>query len=695
MKRRHSLYLLLAGASLVGADPRYTQSDFGGIGLLQTPTARMAPAGEISVNANRTDPYSRYSFSLQPFDWMEGTFRYTSISNRDYGAADESGEQSYKDKAFDAKFRLVKEDRWTPEIAFGARDFGGTGLFSSEYFVGNKRVGDFDLSLGVAWGYIGNRGEWDNPLGWIDDRFDTRPKAEGTGELSSNSFFRGRPSPFGGINWQTPWDPLSLKLEYDGNDYKNEPLDNPQKQDSPFNIGLVFRVNDAIDLQAAFERGNTAMFGITLHTNFASRSAPAKTHDPAPESIAQTLPKPAADAVDWPDISQRLEDNAGYKVERITRKNKEVVVYGEQTRYLYPPEAIGRTARILDNSTDANVQWFTVVDTRYGQAVVETSVSRKVFRDVANEERPLEDLRRTTEQSPPAPQEEQLVFSKQPKELSYNFGLGYNQSIGGPDNFLLYQFTADAESEYRFAPSLWWNGLLSVNLINNYNDFKYDAPSNLPRVRTDVRQYMTTSNVTLPTFQLNKTARLDQDLYAMVYGGYLESMYAGIGGELLYRPMEESWALGANLDLVRQREFDQHFGLRDYQTATGFVTLYWQTGFEDILATISAGRYLARDWGGTLDLSRQFKNGVRFGAWATLTTADKEAYGEGSFDKGIYVSIPFDELMSSSTMRRANLTWDPLTRDGGARLIHAYSLFDLTDGRDSVMFQNLFGRIVE
>lgn len=695
MNLRHGLFLLLAGAGLAGAAPRYTQNDFGGVGLLQTPTARMAPAGEISLNANRTDPYTRYSFSLQPFDWMEGTFRYTSISNRQYGPDDLSGDQSYKDKAFDVKFRLLQESRWTPEIAFGGRDIGGTGLFSSEYFVGNKRVGDLDFSLGLAWGYIGNRGELDNPLGWIDDRFNTRPRSEGTGELSSNSYFRGRPSLFGGINWQTPWAPLSFKLEYDGNDYQHEPLSNNQKQDSPFNIGMVFKASDAIDLHAAFERGNTAMFGITLHTNFASRPAPAKVNDPAPEPLAERAAGRNADSVDWADVSRRVEQNAGYKVERITRKDQEVVVYGEQTRYLYPPEAVGRTARILDNSSDDDVRWFTVVDTKYGQPVVETSVPRNVFRDVANQERPLEDLRRTTEQNVPLPQHEELLYQQKPDPFSYNVGLGYNQSIGGPNDFLLYQFTADLDSEYRFSPSLWANGLLSVNLFNNFDNFTYDAPSNLPRVRTDVREYMTTSNVMLQNFQLNKTARLDQDLYGMVYGGYLESMYAGVGGELLYRPMNEDWALGANLDLVRQREFDQHFGLRDYQVATGFVTLYWQTGFQDILATASAGRYLARDWGGTLDLSRQFRNGVRFGAWVTLTTADKQAYGEGSFDKGMYVSIPFDELMSSSTMRRANLTWDPLTRDGGARLSHYYSLYDLTDGRDQVMFQNLFGRIVK
>ncbi|WP_447746925.1 YjbH domain-containing protein [Pseudomonas nicosulfuronedens] len=699
MNLRHGLFLLLAGAGLAGAAPRATQNDFGGVGLLQTPTARMAPAGEISINANRTDPYSRYSFSLQPFDWMEGTFRYTSISNRKYGAEDLSGSQSAKDKAFDIKFRLLQESRWTPEIALGGRDISGTGLFSSEYIVSNKRVGDLDFSLGLGWGYIGNRGELDNPLGWINDRLKTRPapdaSVERAGSFDANTYFRGRPSLFGGINWQTPWEPLSLKLEYDGNDYQHEPMNNNQKQSSPFNIGMVFKANDSVDLHAAFERGNTAMFGITLHTNFASRTAPAKVNDPAPEPLVERAAGRNADSVDWADVSRRVEQNAGYKVERITRKDQEVVVYGEQTRYLYPPEAVGRTARILDNSSDDNVRWFTVVDTKYGQPVVETSVPRNVFRDVANQERPLEELRRTTEQNVPLPQQEELLYQQKPDPFSYNVGLGYNQSIGGPNDFLLYQFTADLDSEYRFSPSLWANGLLSVNLVNNFDNFTYDAPSNLPRVRTDVREYITTSNVMLQNFQLNKTARLDQDLYGMVYGGYLESMYAGVGGELLYRPMNEDWALGANLDLVRQREFDQHFGLRDYQVATGFVTLYWQTGFQDILATASAGRYLARDWGGTLDLSRQFKNGVRFGAWATLTTANKEEFGEGSFDKGIYVSIPFDELMSSSTMRRANLTWDPLTRDGGARLSHYYSLYDLTDGRDQVMFQNLFGRIVK
>ena len=124
--------------------------------------ARMAPAGELSVNANRTDPYSRYSVSLQPLDWLEGSFRYTAITNRPYGSEALSGSQSYKDKAVDAKVRLWQESHWAPEVALGFRDIGGTGLFSSEFFVANKRFDNFDFSAGIAWGYLGNRGDLDN-----------------------------------------------------------------------------------------------------------------------------------------------------------------------------------------------------------------------------------------------------------------------------------------------------------------------------------------------------------------------------------------------------------------------------------------------------------------------------------------------------------------------------------------------------
>lgn len=691
--------LLLGVSSWSVAEPRYTQSDFGGVGLLQTPTARMMPSGELSLNANRTAPYSRYSVSFQPFDWLEGSFRYTAISNRNYGPESLSGDQSYKDKAIDAKFRLLEETRWQPQIALGFRDIGGTGLFSSEYFVGNKRAGDFDISLGLAWGYIGNRGDIENPLGWVDDKFDVRPSPNNTqstpGDFNGDTFFRGSPSFFGGVTYQTPWEPLSLKFEYEGNDYQHEPQNNNQVQDSPVNLGLVFKANDWIDLHAAWERGNTAMFGITMHTNFATRKAPTKSFDPKPEPLPLSSPTVAPADVQWAGVAKRLQNNAGYTVQRITQRDSELVVYGEQGRYFHTPKAVGRAARILDNSVDEEINWFTVVDTRYSLPVEEVSMPRETFREVVQEDRPLEDLRRVTEQNISVPHQEKTLFTQKPDPFSYGLGLGYKQNVGGPDGFLLYQFTADLNAEYRFRPEFWWSGMLSANLINNFDKFKYDAPSNLPRVRTHLREYMTTSDVTMPTFQLNKVKQLDEDLFGMAYGGYLESMYAGVGGEVLYRPMGERWAIGTDLNWVKQRDFNQGFGLRDYDTITGHVTGYYRSSFEDILAAVSVGRYLAKDWGATVDLSREFKNGVRFGAWVTLTNVTKDEYGEGSFGKGIYFTIPFDELMASSTTRRATLAWSPLTRDGGAALSHSYSLYSLTDRRNIDLFHNNFDKVTE
>ena len=693
MKLRFVVVALLP-YSLAHAEPRYTQNDFGGVGLLQTPTARMAPAGELSLNANRTEPYSRYSLSLQPLDWLEGTFRYTSISNIKYGPADITGNQSYKDKAVDAKARLWQESHWLPEVALGFRDIGGTGLFSSEYFVANKRYKNLDFSMGIAWGYIGNRGDFDNPLGYIDDRFDTRPDTVGTGDVNTSSYFRGKPGLFGGVAYQTPWAPLSLKVEYDGNDYKHEPKNNNQVQDSPINIGAVYKLNENIDLTAGWERGNTALFGITLHTNFVSRKAPVKSFDPPAQPLPTQAPVAPLEEIDWAAVSQKLEKNAGYKVERIAQRDSELMVYGEQSKYFYTAKGAGRASRILDNTANDEIQWFTMVNKRYDMPVEEVSVPRSTFRDVVNNEQDLVNLHRTTEVNRATAHYDKTLYQQKPDPFTYGFGLGYQQNLGGPDGFLLYQISAYAEGQYRFTPNTWASGGVSVNLLNNYDKFTYDAPSNMPRVRTDLRQYVTTSDVTMPALQLNKAKRLDQDLYGMVYGGYLESMYAGVGGELLYRPMGERWSIGADLNYVRQREFDQGFGLRDYRTVTGHVTTYTKLPF-DLDAAVSVGRYLARDWGTTIDISREFTNGVKFGGWVTRTTASKEEYGEGSFDKGIYISIPFDEMMSVSTLSRANIGWAPLTRDGGAMLHRQYSLHTMTDGRNRDAFYENFEKITE
>ena len=76
---------------------QYTASDWGDVGLLQTPTARMDPAGTVRTHFSGVYPYTRGTVMLQPLDWLEAGFRYTDMANALYGPAIAGG-QTYKDK---------------------------------------------------------------------------------------------------------------------------------------------------------------------------------------------------------------------------------------------------------------------------------------------------------------------------------------------------------------------------------------------------------------------------------------------------------------------------------------------------------------------------------------------------------------------------------------------------------------------
>jgi len=187
----------------------------------------------------------------------------------------------------------------------------------------------------------------------------------------------------------------------------------------------------------------------------------------------------------------------------------------------------------------------------------------------------------------------------------------------------------------------------------------------------------------VPLLQLTHVHDFGNSHYLSAYGGMLESMYGGVGAEWLYRPWHSPLAVGVDVNHVRQRSFAQDFGFRDYTVNTGHATMYWDTGWNDVQIKLQVGQYLAGDTGATLDVKRSFPNGVAIGAWATKTNVSAEQFGEGSFDKGIYVSIPFDVMLPKSSPGIANAVWTPLSRDGGARLNRKFALIDLTRQKDS------------
>lgn len=667
-------------------DLAVTANDWGGAGLMQTPSARMFALSHGSMTWSQTYPYTNLNFFLQPMDWMEVGFRYTSVSNRLYGPRI-AGNQAYKDKSIDLKFGLIEESAYIPQVALGLRDIMGTGLFSGEYIVANKRSGQFDWSLGLGWGNVGGRGDLQNPLGLISRSFDTPRNFDGSvvgegGTFSLSNYFHGPTALFGGVQYQSLWEPLILKLEYDGNDYQHQAQSNNLSQNSPWNVGAVYRIGDGLALTLGFERGNTFALGITLQADLKKMTTP-KLDDPVQLPVS-TLSSPRYAIGEA--TAKEIESQTGWTVRSVERNASEVRVNVDNADSTYWGEHVGRASAVLHRDAPQTIKGFSLVYRQHDMGLVEHRVDRETW------------VQQMTQPLPPSRQLDALtvhsldhngsageyLYAGAKRTFRFEPDLNLNYSLGGPDGFVLYQFSAEAKAQWDLREDTWMQGGLQYGLLDNFDRFRYTAPSNLPRVRTYIREYLTSSKLTMPNLQLTHVGKLTENQYYSGYAGFLERMFAGVGAEWLYRPLGSPLAFGVDINRVKQRDFNQDFGLRPYQVDTGHGTLYWDTGWSDVLAKLSAGRYLAGDAGVTVELSRIFQNGVRMGGYFTKTNVSAQQFGEGSFDKGIYVVIPFDAVLTRSTGRIGNILWKPLIRDGGAKLERQTQLFEMTkllDGR--------------
>jgi hypothetical protein len=187
------------------------------------------------------------------------------------------------------------------------------------------------------------------------------------------------------------------------------------------------------------------------------------------------------------------------------------------------------------------------------------------------------------------------------------------------------------------------------------------------------------TGLTIDNLQLNYFLKPTENLYLRASGGYFESMFAGLGGEALYRPFEKNWAIGIEAWRSAQRDYNQQFGLRDYRTTTGFLNGYYYFPNQKVQLNIKGGKFLAQDSGLYFDFSRRFKNGTRIGAYFSRTDISKEEFGEGSFDKGFYFFIPIESFFSEYSKGYTGFGLRPITRDGGAIMYQPYDLWNVTD----------------
>ena len=176
---------------------------------------------------------------------------------------------------------------------------------------------------------------------------------------------------------------------------------------------------------------------------------------------------------------------------------------------------------------------------------------------------------------------------------------------------------------------------LKVIFTNNFDESTRESDSVITRVRSDIVKYLTEGESGIDSLFIQKRGNFNNEILYRIFAGVLESMYSGIGGEVLYQPYQSRLAFGVSGNWVKQRDFNKSNHL-DYETVTAFASIFWASPFYNFDFAIHAGRYLAKDSGATLEVRRTFSNGWMVGLWATKTNISAEDFGEAALTKELF-----------------------------------------------------------
>ncbi len=656
-----------------------SSSNYGNTGIYEIPNAKFMKPGSLRFSFSSSFPYEYTSLNASPFSWLEANYRYAEIKNQLYGPAAYSGNQSLKDKGFDLKFKLFNERYYLPAVAVGLRDIAGTGLFASEFITSTKTFGDLDLTVGIGWGQLGRANNIGNPFSSIRDSFNYRNSQLGEGgDFSYSNWFSGDAAIFGGFEYHLRKYGITLKAEYDTSNLDKD-LNNPIKVDSPFNYGLVYQFSRSINFGFGYERGSTFRASFNIKGNFLEDTIP----KPPPKNVINLSKEQKLKSFEnkkgfYASLNKSLKDEFIY-IQAANYKSNEVDIAVASPRFRSFTRMAGRTARIVSALATDEVERINIHNMNGDLEIHTISLDRKEFKKADNNFISSDELFETTDfsvqsQTPlygEADFEPTVYFP----EFSWNMSPGLKHQIGGPEGFYLGQLFWQTNTIVKFQRNLSLYTSFGVNIYDTFNDFNNPSNSQLPHVRSDIQDYLKEGKNNIQRLKFEYMTSPYKDLYFRADIGYLEEMFGGLGGEILYRPFDYNSAVSISYHRVKQRDFDQLFNFRDYSTNTGHVNFY--ASINDVNAHLSFGKYLAGDSGFTLDLSRRFRTGFSLGVFATKTNVSKEVFGEGSFDKGFYFSIPTSLFYPDFRTGNISFGLQPLTKDGGAKLANHNGLWGI------------------
>ncbi len=612
---------------------------------------------------------------------MEASYFYYRPSDLRWDGTGRKGH--YLDKGFDIKFIYKSKYKNIPSLAVGLDDFAGTGYFTREYIVSSYDYENTRFNLGIGWGKFTGENSFKNPLSSIFEGFSSRPTTSknvtGGGQPSYDQWFRGEASIFGGIEHKfTRIKDLKFKVEYDPFDYfdfsaanRFDALYDIRKKDSKINFGISYPINKFLTVDASFIKGNTFNLSFNLSASLNKNLVSKEKFDPIIDKHNQANTKETF----YGNLLYNMnKNNLLLQTANIDKSGKlELLISTSDHRNAIRSSSYaGYIANKVAENNDIKPVSINVSHINAGMVLNEIEYLPKHLKQKENELTPIEFVKYYTKIDSGL-SSKYKTHEFQPK---VNFPVIFSSvspaivsHIGNPEKFYYGGINLSYTGEIQFSRNIFLTSKIDYPIYQSIEDSVSGPGSVMEHVRTDLVQYLKEDDLSIARLQMDYIWSPYKEIYTKISGGIFEDMFGGVGAEILYKPFNKNFNIGLEIFKVKQRAFKKRFNFQDYSTVTGHINFGYLLPL-NIESNLSFGRYLAKDDGYTLDLSRRTKSGFKAGFYFTRTNVSKETFGEGSFDKGFYFQMPLDLFTNKYDGNYSTFKLSPLTRDGGARLTH-------------------------
>ena len=647
----------------------------------------MDPAGTLRFTTATLDPYLHRAVGFQIASPVFISLRQTS----EVSSLTDEPDALYP--GIDLKFRLLKETRSRPEIAVGMQSAFGHKRMAGEYIAASKRWRNFDFTAGMGWGRFGSAGHFDNPLkglGHFGGARDNENNGDGDSPNTPDDWFTGNDAGFfAGVEYQTPWQDISLKLDYGADRYEAERAAFNYDRPAPWSAAAVLSPTDWMSLSVGVQGTDKVMARLSLQGSPEGWPFSKNPKDAPPHFRAYrtAMAQPAAMEVAAQKSNMVLYD-AGLDG-RETAQTK-LQMHNRTSG----PQQIGRAARHMSNEAGPLAEELIVAPRRFGLKGPSVKLLRRDFEQALgrNAGSPQEiwhnaQIVRDKTWRWPVFSPEAYEDHAQYKTPRGRLILDNRASLSEQDSTALYRSALIAEFEGLRPHRFLHNGFgLRLNLADNLDRLADIRPQALTPIRSDIDKFAKRGIAVERAFT-TMTHSFRDDMHLALSLGYLEEMFAGFGGEFLYRPIGPRFAIGAESWAVAKRDPDSalNLGLESYSTASALVNIYYDAPHWDTTLKASFGRYLGQDTGAGLEMSKRFDNGATLSAFVRVSDqSDFDATGgETHAHHGIRLSLPLGgsaigRLPFVGRDSEARFSFGPMGRDTAQRLDNPFPLYEET-----------------